>query len=113
MYTPVIDKGIFLYTSSGVPDEEWCWWLRGYYLGGVVENPSGFVFFQFEMLTGAQGLNIPAKFKSHKILWDDNLSSWTLNALVANNLEGCISNLNKKTMFRTLSKNGVYIYKGN
>ena len=39
MYTPVIDKGIFLYTSSGVPDEEWCWWLRGYYLGGVVENP--------------------------------------------------------------------------
>ena len=45
MYTPVIGKGIFLYLSSGVPDEEWCWWFRGYYPGGVVENPSGFVFF--------------------------------------------------------------------
>ena len=28
MYTPVNGKGIFLYTSFGVPDEEWCWWLR-------------------------------------------------------------------------------------
>ena len=44
MYTPVNGKGIFLYTSFGVPDEEWCWWLRGYYPGGVVESPLGFVF---------------------------------------------------------------------